>query len=103
MKSFRNEAGVLLAFHKVRDGYWLVLFNFLTKKATFGPEIEDHVFVLLPVKGYSLEDPQFLQVRIDLTKRSDVLVSIPRDHVRGIVEGKAELPDFSFFKGQAES
>lgn len=96
MKKSAQAAQVLFVFNKVTDGMWLAMLDVLVEKPTLKREIEDHLYTILPVKSYSLKDHQFFQIRVDLTKAKDVLVSIPREKVGGIVEGEAKLPDFSF-------
>jgi hypothetical protein len=95
-KASARRANVLFVFSKETDGMWLAMLNALKEKPTLKRQIGEHLYTVVPVKNYSLEDHQFFQIRVDLIKAKDALVSIPRENVRGIVEAKVHLPNLFF-------
>jgi hypothetical protein len=91
-----KPANVVLHFNKAREYFWLPMIDkFDTKTIN---EADGEVFVLFPVKGYSLEDHQFIKVTIEINKK-EAVVWIPRSIVSTIVEGKADMRTAFSFPG----
>jgi hypothetical protein len=91
---------VLLQFDKTRFecGFWLAIVDIADKKDV--REINNEVVAALGVKSYSLEDHQFIQLKLDVAKGHELQVSIPRNFVTGIIEGKSDLTAAFSFVGK---
>ena len=83
-----KEANVVLRFDKANDDFWLAMLKATDKKELI--ESGNEVYARLPVRGYSLEDHQFLQIKFDINQGKEVKVWIPRSNVKAIIEGKVD-------------
>ena len=79
--------------------------------ALWGPILEkaDHKFVYplsdgtivsLTVKNFIMLDHQFIQLKIDVDKGKEIQLWIPRNFVKGIVEGRSDLSAAFSFAGK---
>ena len=84
-----KEANVVLRFDKASDEFWLAMLKVTDKKELV--ESGSDVYARLAVRGYSLEDHQFLQIKFDINQGKEVKVWIPRGNVKAIIEGKADM------------
>jgi hypothetical protein len=92
-----KPAKVVLQFHKVNDSFWESMANVADEKSI--TESGEDVYVLLPVKSYSLDDHQFVQIRFNINNGKEVLVWVPRGIVKTIIEGKTDLRGAFSFAG----
>jgi hypothetical protein len=90
-------AAVVLQFNKTKDFFWSAMLNVIDTKTV--QDYGDEVVALLPVKSYSLEDHQFIQIKIEINNGAEALVWVPRGIVRTIVEGKTDLRGAFSFAG----
>jgi hypothetical protein len=90
-------ANVVLQFDKVNDAFWLAMHKVTDKKEV--TELGNDVYALLPVKSYSLEDHQFIQIKFDINEGKEVKVWTPRNNVKTIVEGKTDMRGAFSFAG----
>jgi hypothetical protein len=91
-----RPASLILEFPK-EQGIWKAMLEDIqdAKAHDFG----ERVFGVLPVKSFSFEDHQFIQVHMKRKNGGESVTWIPRDIVTGIVEGKTEKSAAFYFGG----
>jgi hypothetical protein len=96
-----KRATIVLQLNRATDAFWLDMVNRFDKKKV-REEPDGGLYALLPVKSYSLEDQQFIPIKINVGGKVQ-LVCIPRSIVKTIVEGKTDLGGaFSFAISKAK-
>jgi len=100
-QTVNKVAAVVLVLDKIRDGFWVTILNqTIEQDKKTVHDLGDIVLSAFSVDHYSLEDHQFLQVRVTV-KNKKMLFWIPRELVKAIVEGGPEVHDaFSFASGK---
>ncbi|SRR5260370_31020747 len=93
-----KPAQIVLHFNKQSDSFWLAMLNVTDKKSV--QEFGDEVYALLPVKSYSLDDHQFVQIKFNVNSGKELLVWIPRGNVKTVIEGKTDLGHAFTFAGK---
>lgn len=95
-----KPARVLLQLNKLdlESGFWLAMIDSADKKEV--REVGNLVVAALAVKSYSLLDHQFMQVKVNIQNGKEVQFWIPRNFVKGIVEGKSDLSGAFAFAGK---
>ena|SRR5438034_10857012 len=98
-----KPAYVVLGFDKsdIGCGFWSGIIEAAVKKNI--REEGNVVLVTLLVKSYSMEDHQFIRLKVDFPKlkEKEVQVLISRDYVKAIFESKADLSAAFSFAGKA--
>jgi len=92
-----KPAKVILDFEKANNSFWWAMVEHADNSSF--REFGNRVVAFLAVKSYSMDDHQFIQIKIEVNKGTEVQVWIPRDIVKGIVEGKTDLSAAFSFAG----
>jgi hypothetical protein len=95
-----KPAQIVLQFRK-NDGFWSALVEAADGRTA--PETDQEVIAFVPVRSYSLEDHQFIQVRLGLKDGKEILAFIPRNIVKAIREGKSDLGISGFYSTRAKT
>ncbi len=96
-----KQATVVLQLNRATDAFWLDMVNRFDKKK-ISEEPDGGLYAVLPVKSYSLEDQQFIPIKINVGGKEQS-VCIPRSIVKTIVQGKTDLGGaFSFAPSKAK-
>ena len=70
------------------DGFWSELVADVDDKDKQVTEGDQYVIAAIAVKSYSLEDHQFIRVKMTVANGKEITVYIPRNIVRAIMEGR---------------
>ncbi len=91
-----KPANVILQFDK-SAGYWSA---FVTDAdGAIVREIGNLIVASFPVKNYTLEDHQFVQLALNRKNGREFVILIPRNIVVTVIEGKRGLGEDSYFAG----
>lgn len=95
-----KPAQVMLKFNRVTESHLLALLNDMEADDRVFQEVADTVLGAISVDGYSLEDHQFIRLKLKVRKgKAQVVVHIPRSHVLLIMQGKGGPDPFRIAGG----
>jgi hypothetical protein len=92
-----KPANVVIEWNESHGGYWSGLADTVP-----GATVHRHGtngFAILPVKAFSLDDHQFVSVKLEQKNGETLQVWIPREIVRSIVQGVVDLSKAFTFAG----
>jgi hypothetical protein len=84
-----KPAKVVLQFDRLGFSLWQSLANKADEKAIY--ELSDGAAVVLAVKNFSMSDHQFIQLKVAINKGKEVVVWMPRNFLKAVVEGDSDL------------
>lgn len=89
-----KPAQVMLKFNSLTESYLLMLLNDMEPNDRVFQEVANTVLAAISVDGYSLEDHQFIRIKLKVRKGTPVVVHIPRTYVLLIMQGKGGSDPF---------
>jgi len=92
---------IALQFEK-NDGFWSELVKIVDDPDPMSGETDQQVIAVIPVKSYTLEDHQFVQVKLAVMKGKETVVLIPRNIVKAIIEGKGDAGISGFYSAASK-
>jgi hypothetical protein len=94
----KKPAHLMLHWPEDESGFWRVLIEGLENAEC--SQLSSGWFGRIRVQDFNMEDHQFIQVRLKRKSGAELVAWIPRGLVIAIVEGKAEMANYSFVSGK---
>ena len=89
---------VVLQIDRTADDFWWGTLESVEGKKVYELP-QNRTIITIPVKSYSLNDHQFISVKLDSYGHKGVVLLIPRAIVRTIIESKTDLSAAFSFAG----